>query len=148
MSEHVAVIRWRRTTPGFAYEEYNRAHEVAFDAGVTVPASAAPAFRGDEDRVDPEEMFVASLANCHMLTFLALCARKRLTVDSYEDKAVGAMTKNESGKLWISRVDLHPNVVFASGIAVDAATLEALHHKAHGECFIANSAKTDIVVHL
>ncbi|MBY0423597.1 MAG: OsmC family protein, partial [Parvularculaceae bacterium] len=138
---------WRRTTPGFAYEEYNRAHEIAFDSGVVVHASAAPAFRGDEDRVDPEEMLVAALSNCHMLTFLALCAKKRLVVDSYEDRAVGVMTKNEAGKLWVSRVDLHPKIAFAQGTAVDAAALEALHHRAHEECFIANSVKTEIVVH-
>lgn len=147
MSEHVAEIRWRRTTPGFAYEEYNRAHTLTFDSGVVVPASSAPAYRGEPDRVDPEELFVAALSNCHMLTFLALCAKKRLTVDSYEDRAVGAMSKNEAGRLFVSRVDLHPKVVFAPGVVVDAATMEALHHRAHEECFIANSVKTEIVVH-
>lgn len=147
MSEHVAIVRWKRATPGFDYEEYNRAHEIAFDAGITLKASAAPAFRGDLDRVDPEEMLVAALSNCHMLTFLALCARKRIVVDSYEDRAVGVMTKNAAGKLWVSRVDLHPKVIFAPGAAVDAATLADLHHRSHEECFIANSVKTEIVVH-
>lgn len=147
MSEHIAIIKWKRSTPGFSYEEYNRAHEVIFDAGVTVPASSAPAYRGDEDRVDPEEMLVAALSNCHMLTFLALCAKKRLTVDSYEDRAVGVMTKNADGKSWVSRVDLHPRIAFAPGVAVDAETLEKLHHRSHEECFIANSVKTEIIVH-
>jgi organic hydroperoxide reductase OsmC/OhrA len=147
MTEHVAIVRWRRSTAGFAFEDYNRAHEVAFDAGVTVPASAAPAFRGDSDRVDPEELLVASLSNCHMLTFLALCAKKRLTLDSYEDRAVGVLTKNEAGKFWVSRVDLHPRAAFAPGVEVDASALEALHRRAHEECFIANSVKTEIVIH-
>ena len=147
MSEHIAEVRWRRETSGFAYEEYNRGHTVTFDSGVVVPASAAPAFRGDPDRVDPEEMLVAALSNCHMLTFLALCAKKRLVVDSYEDRAVGVMTKNEAGKMWISRVDLHPRVAFAPGVVVDAATMGSLHHRSHEECFIANSVKTEIVVH-
>lgn len=147
MSEHTALIRWKRATPGFGYDEYNRAHDITFDSGVTLPASAAPTFRGDEDRVDPEEMLVASLSNCHMLTFLALCAKKRIVVDSYEDRAVGVMTKNEAGKLWVSRVELHPQVVFATSVAVDSAALTALHHRAHEECFIANSVKTEVVVH-
>lgn len=147
MSEHAAEIVWQRTTPGFSYEEYSRGHEWLFDGGPAISASAAPAYRGDPGRVDPEEALVASIASCHMLTFLALCARKRLTVDSYQDRAVGVMTKNEQGKLWVSRVDLRPKVAFAPGVVVDAQSLDALHHKAHEECFIANSVKTQIIVH-
>ena len=78
MSEHRAQIRWRRTSADFSYDGYNRAHDVLFKNGaIALPASSAPAFRGDADRVDPEESFVASLSSCHMLTFLAICARKR-----------------------------------------------------------------------
>lgn len=146
MTEHIADIAWKRTTPGFAYEEYNRRHSWTFDGGVTAPGSASPAFRGEPDCIDPEEALVAAISSCHLLTFLAICARKRLVVDSYEDRAVGVMTKNANGKLWVSRVDLRPRVVFAPGVSVDAATLEKLHHDSHVECFIANSVKTEIVV--
>jgi organic hydroperoxide reductase OsmC/OhrA len=146
MTEHIAGISWKRTTPGFAYDEYNRRHSWAFDGGVTVPGAASPAFRGERDCVDPEEALVAAISSCHLLTFLAICARKRLIVDAYEDRAVGVMTKNAAGKLWVSRVDLHPKVMFAPGTAVDAAGLEKLHHASHVECFIANSVKTEIVV--
>jgi hypothetical protein len=80
MSEHHATIDWKRETPDFAYETYNRDHDWTFDAGVTVRGSAAPAYKGSESCVDPEEAFVASLSSCHMLTFLALAARKRYYV--------------------------------------------------------------------
>ena len=86
MSQHIAEIDWRRETEGFGYKDYNRGHLWRFDAGIEVPASAAPSFLGDESRVDPEEAFVASIASCHMLTFLAIAARKRLTVDRYSDR--------------------------------------------------------------
>ena len=90
MSEHHASVVWKRTSADFTYDTYNRAHEVRFkDGAIVLPASSAPAFKGDADRVDPEEAFVASLSSCHMLTFLAICARKRMTVESYEDDAVG-----------------------------------------------------------
>ena len=90
MSEHYAAVRWTRQSDDFTYDSYNRAHEFVFkDGEIVVPASAAPDFRGNVERVDPEEAFVASLSSCHMLTFLAICARKRLTVESYEDEAVG-----------------------------------------------------------
>ncbi|MGZ5932736.1 MAG: OsmC family protein [Rhizomicrobium sp.] len=147
MSEHHASIRWKRTSADFTYDSYNRAHEMRFNEGtIVVPASAAPAFKGDIDRVDPEEAFVAALSSCHMLTFLALCARKRLIVDSYDDDAVGVMEKGSDGKLWVSRVTLRPRIRFAAGTSVEPAALAEIHHKAHGECFIANSVKTDVSV--
>ena len=147
MSEHHAGVRWTRTSADFTYDTYNRAHEVTFKNGaIVVPASAAPAFKGDAERVDPEEAFVGSLAACHMLTLLALCARKRLTVESYEDDATGIMEKNSNGKLWVSRVTLRPRITFASGTSVDSTALAELHHKAHEECFVANSVKTDVSV--
>ena len=147
MSEHHAGVRWTRTADAFTYEGYNRAHEFVFKSGtIRLPASSAPAFRGDADRVDPEEAYVAALSSCHMLTLLAICARKRLTVDSYEDDAVGYLEKGAHGKLWIARVILRPLVRFAPGSAPDAAALHAIHEQSHGECFIANSVKTSVSV--
>ena len=146
MSQHIADIRWKRETESFAYEDYDRTHIWRFDNGVEVTATAAPAYLGSPSCVDPEEAFVASISSCHMLTFLAIAARKRLTVDSYEDHAVGHMQKNAEGRVAVTRVDLNPKVVFAPGVDVDAAALEKMHHSARENCFIANSVKTDIVV--
>lgn len=145
MSEHRAAIAWTRTSADFTYDTYNRAHEIRFkDGAIVLPSSAAPAFKGDADRVDPEEAFVAALSSCHMLSLLAICARKRITVDSYEDEASGFLEKGQNGKLWIARVILRPRIVF--GAPVDAALLGQIHHQSHAECFIANSVKTEISV--
>lgn len=147
MSEHHAGVRWARRTEGFAYETYNRAHEMTFkDGAVRLSASAAPAFRGEADRVDPEEAYVASLSSCHMLTFLAICARKRLTVDAYEDDAVGFLEKGPEGKLWMARVILRPRVQFAPETKMNGAALDEIHHQSHHECFIASSVRTDVTV--
>ena len=147
MSEHRAGLRWKRASAEFTYEAYNRAHEVLFkDGAIVLPSSSAPEFRGDAARVDPEEAYVASLSGCHMLTFLAICARKRLVLEDYEDEASGWLEKGEGGKLWMTRVVLRPRVRFADGTAVSESQLTALHHQAHVECFIANSVKTDVTV--
>jgi organic hydroperoxide reductase OsmC/OhrA len=147
MSVHCAAIRWKRTSADFTYDTYNRAHDVTFkDGTIVLPGSAAPTFRGDADRVDPEEAFVASLSSCHMLTFLAICARKRLVVDSYEDEADGHLEKGSNGRLWMAHVTLRPRVHFAPGTSIDEATLADIHHKSHEECFIANSVKTEVAV--
>jgi organic hydroperoxide reductase OsmC/OhrA len=144
MSEHRVTVAWERTSEDFTYETYSRSHTWEFEGGVTVPASAAPAYRGDPERVDPEEAFVAALSSCHMLTFLALAARKRLVVDAYRDAAVGTLEPNEAGKLAITRVVLRPAVSFRE--PPSAEVLERMHHRAHEECFIANSVRTDVRV--
>jgi organic hydroperoxide reductase OsmC/OhrA len=147
MSEHKANIVWTRNGLEFGYRDYSRDHVWRFDNGVEVAASAAPAYLGNPKRLDPEAAFVAALSSCHMLTFLALASNRGFIVDLYEDSAVGHLEKNAAGKLAVTRVDLHPNIVFSGEKQPNAADLEWLHDKAHRECFIANSVTTDIHVH-
>lgn len=146
MSEHRATIDWKRETPDFAYESYNRDHDWRFDAGIVVRASAAPAYKGSESCVDPEEAFVASLSSCHMLTFLAIACKKRITVDSYRDQAVGLLAKDPAGNLAITQVTLRPEIQFSGEKQPTNEELRRLHDQAHHACFIANSVKTDVIV--
>jgi organic hydroperoxide reductase OsmC/OhrA len=145
MSEHHASIVWRRTSQDYTYQTYNRAHEWRF-AATTVPASATKDYRGDAERVNPEEALVAALSSCHMLTFLAIAAKRKLSLDSYSDDAVGVMEKNEAGRLAITRVTLRPKIVWSEGITVPREDLDRMHHEAHEGCFIANSVKTEVTV--
>lgn len=145
MSEHHASIIWQRQSENFAYPVYNRSHHWRFESGVTVPASAAPEFMGTPDRVDPEEAFIAAISSCHMLTFLAICSRKRLVVDKYTDHAIGYLEENAHGKLAITRVDLDPLILFG-GEPPGEETIRRIHHLSHGECFIANSVSAKIRV--
>lgn len=146
MSEHRATIAWKRTSADFGYDTYNRDHMWHIDGGVDVPASSAPEYKGHQDRIDPERGLVAALSSCHMLTFLAICARKRLVVDAYTDDASGVMTKNAKGKMFVSHCTLRPKVTFAPGTAVTPEEMEKLHHSAHENCFIANSVLTQIAI--
>jgi organic hydroperoxide reductase OsmC/OhrA len=146
MSEHTVTVEWKRETPDFAYQSYNRDHDWTFDAGVTVRASAAPAYLGSESCVDPEEAFVASLSSCHMLTFLAIACKKRFTVDSYLDRAVGMLGKDEAGRFAMTKVTLYPRVRFGGEKTPAPEELAQMHDQAHHACFIANSVKTEVVV--
>lgn len=145
MSAFAVDLAWTRSGVDFAYDTYDRSHRIRFGGGQEIAASAAPDYKGDAAKVNPEEQLIAALASCHMLTFLAICARKRLTVDRYEDAASGVLGKNERGKLWVSEVVLRPRVTFA-GAAPSRADLEALHHAAHDNCFVANSVNTAVLV--
>jgi organic hydroperoxide reductase OsmC/OhrA len=151
MSEHKASIRWNLADGDFAKGRYSRAHTWAFDGGLTVAASSSPAAvpvpMSDPANIDPEEAFVASLSSCHMLTYLYLCYREKFQVASYEDDAVGVMTKNEHGVPWVSTAYLNPRVVY-QGTAPSHDDEVRLHHAAHEGCFISQSVKTDVQVRL
>jgi organic hydroperoxide reductase OsmC/OhrA len=146
MSEHQATIVWNREGKDFGYKTYSRDHVWRFENGIEVPASAAPAYFGNPQRVDPEGALVAALSSCHMLTFLAVCARKRLVVDSYDDEAVGYLEKNAEGKLAMTRVVLRPRVRFGGDGPPSDEEFAKLHDKAHHACFIANSVRTEVTV--
>jgi organic hydroperoxide reductase OsmC/OhrA len=147
---YTATVEWASdaTPADYTAGRYHRRHVLRFDGGAVVPASAAaanvPLPWSDPAGVDPEEAFVASLASCHLLWFLALAAKSRFAVASYRDDAEGVMTKNEAGKLWVSTVTLRPHAVFAGERQPSHEELLALHHRAHEECFIANSVKTEV----
>ena len=146
MSEHKVLVKWVRDRGDFEYRTYTRNHHWDFEGGTKVEASAAPGFLGDESRVDPEEALVASLSSCHLLTLLAVAAKKRLVVDSYVDDVVGVMEQNAEGKLAVTRVVLRPRIVFGGERQPTEEEVDQLHHIAHEECFIANSVKTEVVV--
>lgn len=150
MSEHVATISWTRSGPEFLRGRYSREHTWSFDGGISVPASPSPAVVptpwSNPANVDPEEAFVASVASCHMLTFLWLASKEGFVVDSYRDEAAGVMTKNERGVPWVSTITLRPVIVWSGDKLPTAVTIAHLHHLAHEQCFIANSIKTEVKV--
>jgi len=148
--EYLATVSWKREGAVFSDGKYSRAHQWSFDGGITVPASSSPlSVRlpfSRADAVDPEEALVAALSSCHMLTFVYLAQRAGYVVDSYEDKAVGFMTKNERGKLFVSKIALRPRIVFSGAKQPSDAELAELHHHAHEECYIANSILAEVVI--
>jgi organic hydroperoxide reductase OsmC/OhrA len=150
VAEHRATISWQRTGDGdFAKGHYSREHRWRFDGGVEVVASASPSIVpapwSSAAAVDPEEAYVASLAACHMLTFIDIARHKGFGVQSYDDDAVGVLARNAEGRRWISTVTLHPRIAF-SGRQPSADELADLHHRAHEGCFIANSVRSTVTI--
>ena len=150
MAEYRATIHWARTSEEFLRGKYSREHTWAFDGGVVIPASASPSVVptpwSNPAGVDPEEAFVAALSSCHMLTFLYLAGKQGFQVDRYDDVAVGVMTKNDRGVPWVSSVVLRPEIVFSGTKVPGPGEIKQLHHRAHEECYIANSVKTEVTV--
>jgi organic hydroperoxide reductase OsmC/OhrA len=146
---YVAEVLWQRAAgEAFVDNRYSRRHRLRFDGGTEVPGSSSPSVvplpMSDAAAVDPEEAFVAALAACHMLWFLSLAAQQGWVVDRYRDAAHGTMSRNDAGKLWISTVALRPEVLFAGERQPTRDEALQLHHRAHAECFIANSVKSEV----
>jgi organic hydroperoxide reductase OsmC/OhrA len=148
--EYTAQVIWTRDGAVFTDNRYSRGHVWRFDGGVEVPASSSPLSvklpLSRADAVDPEEALVAAVSSCHMLFFLGFAAKAGFVVDRYEDAVVGVMTKNEQGKLFVSKITLSPAISFSGSKRPSAEELDALHHHAHEECYVANSVRADVVV--
>ena len=149
--EYGATVTWQRATSAkFTDNRYSRAHQWAFDGGTVVPASSSPLVvpppASDPAAVDPEEAFVASLASCHMLFFLFHAAKKGFVIDRYEDAPVGTMGKNAEGRTAMLKVVLRPRVTWGGEQRPADADIEAMHHRSHEDCFIANSVKCEVAI--
>jgi organic hydroperoxide reductase OsmC/OhrA len=146
MSEHKVELDWKLETEDFDIKKYNREHTITFKNGQKIQASAATAYLGKADFIDPEEAFIGSFASCHMLTFLAVASKRGFKISSYEDTAIGVLAKNEQGKMSITNVMLNPNIEFTGDKIPSDEEISDMHDKAHQECFIANSVNSKIEV--
>ena len=125
-----------------AYRGYRRTHTVTAEGPPELLGSADRTFHGDRERWNPEQLLVASLAQCHMLSYLHVCVDAGVAVTHYVDRATGSMRTEANGSGRFMEVVLRPEVTVADHAMVDAAT-EA-HHRAHELCFIANSVNVPV----
>ncbi|PJJ74311.1 organic hydroperoxide reductase OsmC/OhrA [Sediminihabitans luteus] len=147
---YVGTVRWTGAHDAgtASYTAYSRDHEVVFDGRPVILGSSDPSFRGDPARHSPEELFLASLAQCHMLWFLHLASAAGVVVVAYDDDPTGTMRVESAGAGQFTDVTLRPRVVVASasqGAVADDATLASLHGAAHDHCFIARSVNFPVV---
>ncbi len=148
MGHHTATVAWDRGDQDFLDRRYSRRHALRFDGGAEVVGSSAPEMvpvpLSDPAGVDPEEAFVASLSSCHMLWFLAIAAKRGFRVDRYLDAAEGALGRDAAGRTCMTVVTLHPEVSWSGDPHPTREQVEAMHHEAHLECYIANSVTTEV----
>ena len=120
-----------------SYRGYSRDHRIEAEGKAPIDGSSDPAFRGDPQRWNPEELLLASLSACHKLWYLGLCAEAGIVVQAYVDKAEGEMVEEANGAGQFTSVTLRPQVTLAAGTDLEQA--RTLHHLAHQKCFIARS---------
>ncbi len=125
------------------YDSYGRDHRIAAEGRPAIAGSSDPAFRGDADRWNPEQLLIASIAACHKLWYLHLCAVAGVTVLAYRDDAEGTMTEDMHGGGRFTSVTLRPKIILKGGDDVGLAA--GLHVTAHERCFIANSVNFPVL---
>jgi len=125
------------------YRAYDRNHTISFAGKPDLLASADPTFRGDPAKYNPEELLLAALSGCHMMSFLHVCVNAGVLVTAYEDHATGSMTVNPDGSGHFTEVVLNPIVTVTETAMME--NINELHAKANQLCFIANSCNFPIV---
>ena len=140
---YTVACSWEGST-GAGYDRYQRAHSGSAPPALTeLTLSSDPAFRGDPARLNPEQLFVLAASSCQLLSFLAVAARARLDVRRYQDHAEAEMPEDDL-PVRIVRIRLRPRIEVAAGPSEER--VRHLVEQTHRECYIANSARTEIQV--
>jgi organic hydroperoxide reductase OsmC/OhrA len=139
LEHHYEVgLEWlgNRGTGTSDYRSYGREHVVRAEGKHEISGSADRSFRGDIDRWNPEELLLAALSQCHMLSYLHEAATNGIVVVSYRDAASGTMQQTHDGGGHFTSATLRPVVTIAAG---DPLLAQSLHGPASAKCFIASS---------
>lgn len=139
-----STLAWTGAAHGPTGPSFSRDYVVRTADGAEIAGSAPAVFKGDGTRASPEDMLVAALSACHMLTYLALCGQKGIQVAAYDDHAEGTIDRVAPGRTRFVDAVLRPRVRVADAAQVEAAT--ALHHAAHERCFVAASVNFPVRV--
>ena len=148
MSDLSIQLHWNRATPVLQPGAYSNAHVVQYGTQHDLPVDSAPDWGGDPANTNPEQALASALSSCHMMTFLALCAKAGWPVASYHDHAVAHLGKNPKGQMSVTRIDLHPVVRFDTGFQVSDDELAQMQDRAHRYCFIANTLADSVEINI
>ena len=147
MSEHEyrVDLTWtgNRGTGTSGYRDYRRDVTIEVDGKPALAASSDKPFRGDPQRWNPEDLLVAALSECHLLSYLHACVTAGVVVTSYRDEATGIMREDGRGSGAFAEVTLHPQVTVADASMIETA--QRAHEQAHEWCFIANSVNFPVL---
>ena len=148
MSELSINLSWRRNESELIPGKFSSEHDISYNDHFKVKADTAPDWGGSAENTNPEQALAASLSSCHMMTFLALAAKIKWPVSSYEDHAIAHLGKNSKLQMIVNQIDLNPKVSFDDDFDVSSEELEKMHDRAHRYCFIANTLDSGVVVNI
>ena len=148
MSALAIELHWQRAEPALETGKFSNAHSVHYNSSYELQVDAAPDWGGDPDHTNPEQALAAALSSCHMMTFLARCAKAGWPVASYHDYAEAYLGKNAKGQMSVTQIDLNPVVRFDTGFTTGNEQLAEMHDRAHRYCFIANTLADSVEINV
>ncbi|NEK24891.1 OsmC family peroxiredoxin [Sulfitobacter sp. JBTF-M27] len=148
MSDLSIALHWQRAEPVLQPGKFSNEHIVQYNSTHDVQVDSAPDWGGDPSNTNPDQALASALSSCHMMTFLALCAKAGWPVASYHDYAEARLGKNAKGQMSVTRIDLNPVVRFDTGFSVDEAQMAEIQDRAHRYCFIANTLAESVEINI
>ena len=145
MNELSINIEWNLQEESLKPENFSKNHKIYINDNI-FNAGPAPEYGGKENEINPEQSLAASISSCHMMTFLALAAKMRWPVKSYNDKALAFLGKNSKGKMCVNKIELNPKIVFEGDFSVSSEEMDKMQDRSHRYCFVANSLSDEVEI--
>ena len=139
-------LNWTIGSGELSYGKYNTDHKIRINDEILLNGGSAADYGGSPNNLNPEQALAAAMSSCHMMTFLALAAKMKWPVITYEDKAVAYLGKNSSHKMSIIKIELNPKIAFRNNFSVSVEEMAKIQDRSHRYCFIANSLSEEVEV--
>ena len=139
-------LNWTLGNGELSYGQYNTDHKIKINDEILLNAGSAAEYGGSPNNLNPEQALAAAISSCHMMTFLALAAKMKWPVITYEDKAVAYLGKNSKGKMSVNKIELNPKITFQNNFSVSDEEMVKMQDRSHRYCFIANSLSEEVEI--
>ena len=143
---HSIELKWELGDKKLEFGKYLTDHTVILNENVSIDGGSSPDYGGSETNINPEQKLAAAVSSCFMMTFLALAAKMKWPVISYQDKAVTYLGKNSKGKMSVNKIELNPKITFNNNFSVSSEEMAKMQDRSHRYCFIANSLSDEVKV--
>ena len=137
-------LNWALGNGELNYGKYSTDHKIKINDEILLNAGSASEYGGSPNNLNPEQALAAAISSCHMMTFLALAAKMKWPVITYEDKAVAYLGKNSKGRMSVSKIELNPKITFQKNFSVSDEEMAKMQDRSHRYCFIANSLSEEV----
>ena len=139
-------LNWALGKGELNYGKYSTDHKIKINDEILLNASSATEYGGSPNNLNPEQALAAAISSCHMMTFLALAAKMKWPVITYEDKAVAYLGKNSKGNMSVNKIELNPKITFQNNFSVSDEEMAKMPDRSHRYCFIANSLSEEVEI--
>ena len=139
-------LNWALGKGELNYGKYSTDHKIKINDEILLNAGSAVEYGGIPNNLNPEQALTAAISSCHMMTFLALAAKMKWPVITYEDKAVAYLGKNSKGNMSVNKIELNPKITFQNNFSVSDEEMAKMQDRSHRYCFIANSLSEEVEI--